>query len=549
MEAEPRINLSATSEGRPSTIVGHLAARRSLRSGALWGVVFGVYIALQENAYVSAYPTAASRARVAATFGSNAGTNVLFGPANELQKVGGFTEWKCIGIFSVLGAIWGLLLATKLLRGEEEAGRWELLLAGQTTRGRATLQVVIGSCCGLAVLFAITAIFAVGLGHTTKIDIGVGPSLLFALACVAGAGMFLGIGALASQLAASRRQAASYAAGALGASFVIRMVADTGSHLTWLRWLSPLGWVEEIQPLTHPQPWPLLLIAALTVISFGAAIRLAKARDLDTSVISERAHPVERTRLLEGPWGLSLRLTRGVLTSWAIGIIAFSLILGLVAKSASSALGGSASVKRYYERLGINGVTTADYLGLALLIVSVLVVFAAVGQVTAMRVEESTGRLEPLLVRPVSRRTWLGGRVGIAVAALISFGLLTALATWVGAVSQGAHVRFMSLLEGGLNIVPPALCLLGLGVLALGVWPRATALVAYGVLGWSFLVDVIGGAVNINHWVLDTSVLHQMAAVPAVSPNWTAGAALIGIGVIAALIGGVGFGLRDLVGD
>ena len=80
-------------------------------------------------------------------------------------------------------------------------------------------------------------------------------------------------------------------------------------------------------------------------------------------MISERTHPVERTRLLEGPSGLSLRLTRGVLTSWAIGIVAFSLILGLVAESASSALGGSASVKRYYERLGIHGVTTSDYLG------------------------------------------------------------------------------------------------------------------------------------------------------------------------------------------
>ena len=291
------------------------------------------------------------------------------------------------------------------------------------------------------------------------------------------------------------------------------------------------------------------LIAALTVISFGASVRLASDRDLDASVISERTHPVERTRLLEGPSGLSLRLTRGVLTSWAIGIVAFSLILGLVAKSASSALGGSASVKRYYERLGIHGVTTSDYLGLALLIVSVLIVFAAVGQVTAMRVEESTGRLEPLLVRPVSRRTWLGGRVGIAVAALIGFGLLTALATWVGAISQGAHVSFTRLLEGGFNIVPPALCLLGLGVLAFGIWPRVTAFVAYGALGWSFLVDIIGGAINVNHWALDTSALHQMAAVPAVNPNWTAGAVLIGIGVISALIGGVGFGHRDLVGD
>ena len=34
----------------------------------------------------------------------------------------------------VLGAVWGLLTSTRLLRGEEDAGRWELLLAGQTTR-------------------------------------------------------------------------------------------------------------------------------------------------------------------------------------------------------------------------------------------------------------------------------------------------------------------------------------------------------------------------------------------------------------------------------
>jgi ABC-2 type transport system permease protein len=512
-------------------------------------VVFGVFIALQENAYVTSYPTLASRVRVAATFGSNAGTNVLFGPSIQLQTVGGFTQWKCIGIFSVLGAIWALLLSTKLLRGEEEAGRWELLLAGQTTRDRATLQVILGSCSGLVALFAIAAIFAAALGHSPKIAIGVPASLLFAVACVASAAMFLGIGALVSQLAPTRRQAASYAAGALGTSFVVRMVADTGSHLAWLRWLSPLGWVEEIQPLTHAQPLALLPIVALVVISFGLSVRLAKARDLDTSVIAERAHAIERTRLLGGPWGLSLRLTRGVLTGWALGIVAFSLILGLVAKSASSALGGSASVTRYYGRLGIHGVTTSDYLGLALLIVSVLVAFAAVGQVTAMRGEESTGRLEPLLVRPVSRGVWLVGRGCIAIGALVGFGLLIALATWTGAISQGAQVHFTGLLEGGINVVPPALCLFGIGVLGLGVLPRATVFVGYGALGWSFLIDVIGGAVNINHWVLDTSVFHEMAAVPAVNPNWTSGAAMIGIGVIAALTGGIAFSRRDLAGD
>ena len=30
----------------------------------------------------------------------------------------------------ILAAIWGLLIATLLTRGEEDAGRWELLLSG-----------------------------------------------------------------------------------------------------------------------------------------------------------------------------------------------------------------------------------------------------------------------------------------------------------------------------------------------------------------------------------------------------------------------------------
>jgi ABC-2 type transport system permease protein len=71
----------------------------------------------------------------------------------------------------------------------------------------------------------------------------------------------------------------------------------------------------------------------------------------------------------------------------------------------------------------------------------------------------------------------------------------------------------------------------------------------YGILGWSVLIDIIGGAVNLNHWMLDTSVFHQTAAAPAVSPNWTSGAATVGVGAMAALIGGITFSRRDLVAD
>ena len=62
------------------------------------------------------------------------------------------------------------------------------------------------------------------------------------------------IGALAGQRASSRSQANVLSAGVLGA-FLLRMVADSGSGLAWLRWATPLGWVEELHPLTGSDPF------------------------------------------------------------------------------------------------------------------------------------------------------------------------------------------------------------------------------------------------------------------------------------------------------
>ena len=89
---------------------------------------------------------------------------------------------------------------------------------------------------------------------------------------VATAVMFLAVGALASQLAATRRQAASYAAAFLGVGYAVRMIADAGVGLHGLIWASPLGWVEELRPFTAPQPLALLPIVAFTAVLAVAAV-------------------------------------------------------------------------------------------------------------------------------------------------------------------------------------------------------------------------------------------------------------------------------------
>ena len=532
----------------PGAVVALLTARKAVRSGALWGYVFGIVVASSAVSYVSLYKTQAERDHLEAAFGSNNSLSALFGPITQLQTVAGFTVYKSFITLVILGSVWGLLTSTRLLRGEEDSGRWELLIAGQTTRRGATTQALAGLASGVTVLWAVTALITVVTGRSSKVDIAAGPALFFALALVSSAIMFLAIGALTSQLSATRRQAAGFAAVFLGFSFAVRMVADSGIGLHWLRWASPLGWVEQLRPLSAPNPLALLPIAVFTAAVSVVAVHLAGVRDLGASTLPDRASGAPHLRLLSGPSGLTVRLVRATVIGWMVAIAASALLLGLVAKAAGGTISGS-SLHQVFTRLGAPGTGADTYLGVVFLILAVLIAFVAAGQVTGARSEESDGRLDHLLVRPVSRSRWFGQRLLVATVVLGASGVVAGVFSWLGAASQHAGVHFSTVLGAGLNVVPPAVCILGIGALLLGIWPRAASTGTYGVLAWSLLVEVVGGIGSLNHWVFDTSVFHHMAAAPAVAPHRASGAALIGIGALSALLGGVAFRHRDLAGD
>jgi len=158
MPADPAVSAPAPAGRSPSTVMARLTAKKAVRSGALWGCFFGICVASSALTYLSSYKTPAAREKLVASFGSNTALASLFGPAHQLQTVAGFTAYKVLGFLSIVGAVWGLLAGTRLLRGEEDAGRWELLLAGQTTRRGAAAQALAGLSAGVAALFAVTAL-------------------------------------------------------------------------------------------------------------------------------------------------------------------------------------------------------------------------------------------------------------------------------------------------------------------------------------------------------------------------------------------------------
>ena len=174
----------------PRIVVATTVARRASRSGAGGGGVYGVYVLASAKGFASQFPTSASRQQFAESLGSNTGLAALLGPARQIDTVAGFTAWRCLGVLTLVGAVWGLLAATRLLRGEEDAGRWELLLSGQTTRSHAAVQGLLGLAVGWVALWAVTAVITVSAGRSVDPLFATGPALFLATAMATSAALF-----------------------------------------------------------------------------------------------------------------------------------------------------------------------------------------------------------------------------------------------------------------------------------------------------------------------------------------------------------------------
>ncbi|HET8527165.1 MAG TPA: ABC transporter permease subunit [Actinomycetota bacterium] len=533
-------------DGPAGRVVAVTTATRAARQGVLWGLVFGGTIAASAATYASVFPTDASREQLARSFEGNTAWAALFGPLRQLDTVAGYTVYKSGMTVIILGAIWGLLLATKSLRGEEDAGRWELFLSGRTTRARAAVQAVIGLGVGLAAAWVLTFVFTAGAGARADVNIGVGASAFFVTALLSAAAMFMAIGVFLGELAATRRDANLIGGAVLAGSYLVRMVADSDPGLASLRWASPLGWIEELRPLTGSEPLAFALIALLVVGLVVAALRIAAERDLGASVLASRDRQRPRTLLLGGQAGLTIRLTRGAVIAWTAAMIVTGLVFGLVAQAAGSALRGAQGIEEAIRRLGGSSSGAASYLGFVFVVAAGLMAIAVATQVASTRNEEAAGHLDNLIVRPVARWRWLIVRLGVAAALVVVASFLAGIAAWIGAVSQHADVGFGEMVKAGLNVVPPAVFVLGVGALAFGVLPRAAIAITYGLVVWSFLVETIAAAFDSNHWLRDLSPLLHVAPVPAADPNVTAALVLVALGLLAAFLGLTAFGRRDV---
>lgn len=504
-------------------------ARRAFRDARVrtitFGYLFAAYAYIQPAGYRSAYPTIAARRHFAESFAGNAALRLFYGLPHDLLTVSGYTAWRVGGTLAIAAAAFGVLAPVRALRAEEDAGRAELVLAGVVSRRLYHRAALAAIAAATLVLWLITWLgFVLG-------GLAAGGSAFLALAIVSVIPSFVGIGALACQLAPSRRIALAIGMAAVAVSLLLRAVADTSGGVGWLRWAAPLGWAEELRPFAGPRPWLLLLPIALFAALWATSVRIARRRDLGTGVLPARDQAPARFALLSSPAAQALRSERVVILVWMLAAAAFAYIFGAVAKSVPQA----GLTKQLRDALAKLGVSTAQlskgYLGFCYLLLALAVSLFACSQVAATRSEEEEQQAQTLLALPVSRRRWLLGRLGVAIAGAAAIAVAGGVLGWAGASSQGLGVSLPSMLLAGVNSLPVTLLALAVGALAYAIVSRASTAIAYSLVGVAFMWYLLGSLVRVPSWLVQATPFAHIALVPAAPFRLGAAAVMAAIAV------------------
>jgi ABC-2 type transport system permease protein len=504
--------------------------------------LFAIYGYIQPVGYRHAYPTLHDRLAFAHSFADNKAVVVFYGKAYDILTVGGYTAWRVGGTLAIVAAVLGVLAAVRATRTEEDSGRAELLLAGVVPRA---------TWYGSALASIAAVMLLLWLAETVGVIIGglpVGGSAYLALSDITVMAVFVGVGAVAAQLAPTRRLALELGSAAVGLFWLLRVAADTSGGVSWLRWATPLGWAEEMRPFTGAEPIMLLLPVVATVVLLVIAVRIALARDIGTGVLAARDEAEPRFSLLAGPTAQALRRELGSLAVWIASVGAFGVVIGLVSKSVSSA-GISKQVSQTLGKLGTGSVLTpSGYLGFAFIFFVLAAALFACSQIAAVRREEAEQQLETVLALPVSRRNWLTGRLLLAAGGIAVIAVAASVLTWLGAISQGVTLSLARMLEAGVNCLPVGLLFLALGALAYSLLPRASVGIAYGLVAVAFLWYLTGALLGAPRWLVDLTPFRHVGLVPAAAFKPVAAVVMAAIGMLAAVAAIAAFERRDLIG-
>jgi len=478
----------------------------------------------------------------------------LVGVIDNPATMGGAIWCKGWMFLSLMLGIGMVYLMTRNLRGDEDAGRLELMRAYPlgVHSPMASSVVLTAAVCVASGIFSALALIGLGVGNAMG-DIpatGNGGAWAFGASIAVMGLLGVGIAAVTNQVAPSGGAANGLGIGVFIVFYVIRMVGDL-QGIRALLWVSPIGWGELVDPWSANRVLPIVLSAVLAIVLVAIGWAIESRRDMGAGMVAQRAGAAHASKLTQTVAGLGARTQRASIVVWCIGMVFFGALLGSVITKMYGLLQGSGLNSAFASSANA---TVAMVLSMIALAVGIFAVQSA----SALRSDEERGVLEAQLAGGVSRLGWALRRLGVT---LVSVVVLLALCGYiVGAVSSSsppvadpnnpgvmlAAVGVGTALGAVFAHLPAIIILMGVAVLGFGWWPKVATPVVWGVVGALWAVVIIGVALRLPSWVMNGLPFIGGPHLPSESMNWAKDGIFLAVGLVFIVVGLIGFRRRDV---
>lgn len=448
---------------------------------------------------------------------------------------------------ALMQVIMNLALSVHATRDEEDRGLTELVRA-HAVGPLAPLTAAINELT--LVNFGLGILYAVGLDLASMPGATVSGNWLIGLGLAATGWLFGMLGLVTSQLADHAASATGMAYALFGLSYLVRMITDV--QRPRLTWWSPLGWIEKLTPYQTPNWRPLLLMLLTGLVLAEVALLIAQRRDIGAGAIATRPGRRTASAWLRGPLSLLWRRQRTILLGWLVGVIVLGAAYGTVFNTIGDILKTNPTMQQVFGGAMVHAANHHLLVGFSSLLTVVLAAIAVIPGlqlVLKLYTDETSGWLESLYARPVSRTRLLLTYSGL--------GLLTSttlfLGGWAGLVLTGnaslTHAKdgitAFEFWQGFWGQLPVIWLFVVLGILLVGWWPRGRVAV-WLYLAYGFLSQYMGNLLHLPHWAKQLTPFGWIKAVPEHAVDWPTFAGLLALAAVLALLGWWRYTRRDL---
>ena len=489
----------------------------------------------------------------------------FLGDGYAVQTPEGYITFRYMGvILPLLFSFWPILAGSRMVRGEEERGTLDVLLATPQPRVRILLEKIFALAIAL-ILVALLFALGVVAGETNFHHIGFNRGLLAGLNLVLLAFFFGMVALLVSQFTNSRGAATGIASGVM----LITMAFDiTGREVngSWVQYLSPFYYYNLNRPLIpsfHDTPVAALLLVGLCVLCIVASLLLFARRDIGRAVFAwqrrvasgkqqavrslSRAEHEVSTRTV----GLNALSMQGWTSFWWLfGILFLSGYLLLLTPSIQKPFYGIVQGTPWLQQFFFDTPTSTNAALLGTVIftfVPPLVIVLAFTLALKWAADLENGRMELVFSTPTSRQRVLLERFVATIAVTLLAPVLVWLLILIGARLSNIDVDQGRIAAASFGMFPPAFITISL-VYALAGRLRYTPLffilTLYLVL--AFLEESLEGNFQIPTWVMSLSIFHLYGNPIFLGMNWGNFLGMLGAAVVLMIVSVVQFRSADI---